>query len=284
VRLDLTRPVTRPLWVAVVATCLVAVACNQAPPTAPTASGSLTPTAVASGLRSNDSVASPVASGVAPSSSTSPGAELATSSPAVAGSPGDAGPAGLHIVESGFTAFSADGNDFASFAAILDNPNDRWAVLRMHIAVEFFDADDTFLAGQELFIQILPGQRTAIAGEVFGAGRASRMAVNVPDDTTAFEASQASAELFRISGIETSRRDGLNVTDGRLTSRASAAESLVQLVAVYRDGRGAIIGGAVGGVDSIGSGATLTFEIIDSAPYPGISGTEVYWQVSGVRR
>jgi hypothetical protein len=190
----------------------------------------------------------------------------------------------LRVVESGFTAFAEDGNDFASFAAILENPNAAWAALRMHVTVEFFDADDVFVAGQELFVQILPGQRTAIAGEAFGAGQARRMEVILPDDMTAFEPSRSTGDLFDLSAIETSRRDGLNITDGRLTRRATATESAAQLVAVYRNGRGAIMGGAAGGVDSIAPGATLTFAIIDSAPYAVISSTEVYWQMSGVRR
>ena len=81
-----------------------------------------------------------------------------------------------------------------------------------------------------------------------------------------------------------SRRDGLNVARGRLTSRATATESLVQLTAVYRNARGDIIGGAVGGIDSIGPGGTVPFEIIDGAPYQAISRMEAFWQLSGIRR
>jgi hypothetical protein len=74
------------------------------------------------------------------------------------------------------------------------------------------------------------------------------------------------------------------VARGRLTSQATATASGVQLIAVYRGVSGAIIGGAVGGVDSVAPGATVTFEVIDSAPYPTISNSEAYWQMSGVRR
>jgi hypothetical protein len=204
--------------------------------------------------------------------------------PVGTGTPIDTAPDGLQVVESGFTAFFGDGNDFASFAAVIDNPNDQWAVFQMQITIDFFDGDDNFIAGEEQFIQVLPGQRTAIAGEAFGAGRATRMTVNIPDDTSAYERHNEPSDLFRIAGAETSRGDGLNVTRGRLTSRAARTESLVQLTAVYRNGRGAIIGGTVGGVDTIAPGATISFEVIDGAPFAAIADTEVYWQVSGVRR
>jgi hypothetical protein len=189
----------------------------------------------------------------------------------------------MRVIESGFTAFSSDGNDFASFAAILENPNDRWAATRMQVTVDFFDSDGAFIAGEEIVVQVVPGQRTAIAGEAFGAGRAERMDVNLPDDTTAFEPG-AAGESFVISGLDTTRADGLNVTSGRLTSRFRTEEMLVQLNAVYRNSRGAIIGGAVGGVDAIGPGETTRFEIIDSAPHRDLSRTEVHWQVSGLQR
>jgi hypothetical protein len=186
-------------------------------------------------------------------------------------------------VESGFTAF-ADGSDFASFAAVLENPNARWAAMRMLVMVDFLDADGAFVAGEELFVQILPGQRTAIAGEAFGAGQARQMTVNVPEDTTAFEDSAASEASFAIMGVDTTRADGLNRTEGRVRSRFPDTQSSVLLAAVYRDGRGRILGGAVGGLDSIAPGETQEFEIIDSAPFRNLARTEVFWQVSGLRQ
>lgn len=197
--------------------------------------------------------------------------------------PGHSEPSSLKVVETGFTAFSANGNDFASFAAILENPNDAWAALRMQITVDFFDADDAFVAGDELFVQVLPGQRTAVAGEAFGAGRATRMAIGIPEDTTAFEPAQG-GEGFAISQVRTSRDGGLNRTTGRLTNRTGSDESSVLLTAVYRNGADEIIGGATGAVESARSGQTVEFEILDGAPYRDIASTEVHWQVSGLRR
>jgi hypothetical protein len=284
VTVDLAWHIERPRRIALAA-CLVLAACNQASPSAPLAATSVTPSpgatpigtanVRATDVPSSSATASPGASQVAPPASPPTNG----SAPSV-----DTGPVGIRVVESGFTGFAADGNDVASYAAILENPNRGWAALQMQVTIDFFDADDTFIAGEELFVRVVPGQRTAIAGEAFGAGRATRMTVNLPDDTTAFEQDRTSSDLLRVSGVETTRRDGLNVTRGRLTSRGAAAVSSVQLTAVYRDRSGDIIGGAAGGVDSIAPGAAQTFEIIDSLPFVAMSATEVYWQISGVRR
>ena len=154
----------------------------------------------------------------------------------------------------------------------------------MRITIDFLDADGGFLAGQELFVQVLPGQRTAIAGEAFGAGRARSITVNLPEDTTAFEAFADADQSFAVSRIETDREDGLNRTRGQVISRFASTQTSVQLTAVYRNAAGRILGGAVGGLESIAPGARQPFEIIDSAPFRNIAETEVFWQISGVRR
>jgi hypothetical protein len=199
------------------------------------------------------------------------------------GDPGGVdGPVPLEVVESGFTAFGDGGNDVASFAIVLVNPNEAWTAYRMEVHVDFFDAADAFIAGEEMFLLLLPGQTSAIAGEAFGAGRATRMAVGLPDDTTAFRPGDGDpgAEAFVLEDVATTRRDDLNVTDGRLVSRSDRAHRLVQVMAVYRDGAGAIVGGASGGIESIAAGATAAFEIIDSGTFEDLAATDVQWQLS----
>ncbi len=230
--------------------CLLLLGCGST--VAPTASGG-----------------TPGAPGVTPSADPTPEVE---------------GPAALEVLESGFTAFADDGNDFASFAIVLANPNDSWTASRMEVHVDFFDSADAFVAGEEVFVLLLPGQTSAIAGEAFGAGGATRMEVGLPDDTTAFRPGVAGRDPFEVDDIQTVRRDDLNVTSGRLVSRADRAHRLVQVAAVYRDGAGVIVGGASGGVEAIEPGATVDFEIIDGAPYDDLGSTKVHWQLSMVPR
>ena len=193
-------------------------------------------------------------------------------------------PEALVIVERGFTAFAEDGADFASFGIVLTNPNPDWAVVRSEVFIDFFDADDAFIAGEEVFLTLLPGQTSAIAGEAFGAGRATRMEVGLPDDTTAFEPATDSGRAFDVTDVSTTRSDDLNVTSGTLTSRFGTVQRLVQLAAIYRDAGGGIVGGAVGGVDAIEPGQELEFEIVDAAPHGDLAAAEVFWQLSGIGR
>lgn len=274
----------------VVLVAVVLAACGQGAPSSfpdPSATAFVPSPARSAATSSSPSAAQLPSSSVSssgpvpPSTEPVPSRSSAGSPPTAPLEPASAAP--IRLVESGFTGFP-DSGDFGSFAAILENPNSRWAAMRMRITVDFLDADGGFVAGQELFVQILPGQRTAIAGEVFGAGSARRMTVNLPEDTTAFEAFADAEQSFAVSGIETAREDGLNRTRGRVTSRFGSTQTSIQLTAVYRNAAGRIVGGAVGGVESIAPGATQAFEIIDSAPFRSIADTEVYWQISGVRR
>lgn len=193
-------------------------------------------------------------------------------------------PLPIEVVESGFSAFVADGDDVASFGVVLRNPNDAWTVSRMELFVDFFDAGGDFIGGEEVFVVLLPGQVTAIGGEAHGAGMAARMEVGIPDDTTAFAAADPSDETFELAGVATETRDGLHVTTGSLTSRFDSVERLVQLTALHRNAAGAVVGGAAGGVEAIDPGATVAFEIVDGAPHTDLGSTEVYWQLSGIGR
>lgn len=191
-------------------------------------------------------------------------------------------PRPLEIVETGFTAFSGSGDDFASYGIVVRNPNEGWTAFRMEILLDLLDADGGFVAGDELVATLLPGQVTALAGEVFGAGRAASMAVRLPDDITAFVPATAIDGTFEIRDVVTTVRDGLNVTTGKLVSRSDRQQRQVLLAAVYRDVGGRIVGGAAGGVDMIDAGGEVAFEIIDSARFDDLATTEVHWQLSGV--
>jgi hypothetical protein len=202
-----------------------------------------------------------------------------SAAPAPASSVAETDPLPLEVVESGFTAFPDDQGGSASYGAIIRNPNEAWAAVRMEVHVDFYDTADAFLAGQDVVVTVLPGQTTAIGGQVQGAGDASRMEVVLPDDLTAFQLRTMTSERFEADVVQTSRAGGQTTTIGRLNSLFATAQTFVQLVAVYRDADGAIIGGAGGGVESIAPGGSADFEI-GSVLYPDLMDTEVYWQVT----
>ena len=149
----------------------------------------------------------------------------------------------------------------------------------MEVFVDFLGPDGAFLAGEEPVVTILPGQTTAIAGQAAGAGEAATIDVRPPDDVVAFQP-RADEGTFDVEDIRTTSADGQTITTGRLMSRFQTDQSFVEVIAIYRDGAGSIVGGASGGIEAIPAGGSAEFEIIGVSPSVEIASTEVYWQVA----
>jgi hypothetical protein len=186
----------------------------------------------------------------------------------------------LVVDEFGFTAMPGDAGNLASFGAVLTNPNSEWAVYRMLIQINLFDAGDEFVGGAEVNVTVLPGQTTAVSGQAFGAGDAVRMLVAIPEDPTPYVPFTASGTID-VSGVSVGSIEGGTLTSGDLESSLSSDQNFLQLFAVYRDAGGLVIGGSTGAVEAIASGASVPFEIIDSQAPAEIASADVYWQLSG---
>jgi hypothetical protein len=186
----------------------------------------------------------------------------------------------LTVDDSGFSPLPGEGVDAASFGALLTNLNNDWAVYRMPLLIDFLTAEGALLAGTELQVTVLPGQTTAVSGQVFGAGSAFALQIVPPDDSSPY-LPFASSGTIEVSDLATSSSEtGLLIT-GTLTSSLTSDQTFLQLFAIYRNSLGDVIGGAPGAVESIASGGTVEFEISDTQPPPGVTSTEVYWQLGG---
>jgi hypothetical protein len=150
----------------------------------------------------------------------------------------------------------------------------------MEIHVDFLDTGGAFVTGQDVVVTILPGQTTAIGGHAWGAGPAASVEIKPMDDAVAFQTRAPADGTFETKDVETVSGNGQTTTTGSLASTFSTEQSFVQLVAIYRDGTGAIVGGAGGAVESVPAGSSVTFEIIDATPAAEIAATEVYWQMT----
>jgi hypothetical protein len=224
----------------------------------------------------------------APSSSASQALPLATFQTAAATSstsptsgpslPAELDPSPVEVVDSGFTPDDQGGS--ATYGALLHNPNTSWAAVRMEVHVDFLGRDGSFIAGEEPIVTILPGQTTAIGGHAFGAGEAASMEVVPPDDIVAFGPRPADEGAFTVEDVQTTSRGDLTITTGRLVSTFPTEQTFVQVSAIYRDGAGAIVGGAGGGVQSIPPDRSAAFEIVEATPSVEIASTEIYWQVT----
>jgi hypothetical protein len=184
------------------------------------------------------------------------------------------------VDEFGFTAFASDAGDYASFGAVLRNPNTEWAVYRMLIQINLFDANDTFVGGPEIGVTVLPGQTTGVSGLVFGAGSAARMLVAIPEDPTPY-VPLVSGGTIEVSGVSLSMIESGALISGTLTSSLTSDQTFLQLFAVYRDSASSIVGGTSGAVESISAGASIPFEILDNQPPNSMATADVYWQLGG---
>jgi len=186
----------------------------------------------------------------------------------------------LTVGDFGFTVFSEEVGNYASFGATLTNPNTAWAVYRMLIQVNLFDASGAFVGGPEVPVTVLPGQTTAIAGQVYGATSAFRMVVAIPEDPTPYVPFSSSGDVVASDIAFTTDETQTRIT-GSLTSSLTSDQPALQLFAVYRDAAGAIVGGTVGAVESMPAGATVPFDITDSPAPATAADVEVFWQLGG---
>jgi hypothetical protein len=186
----------------------------------------------------------------------------------------------LTVDATGYTAVSSDGNDYATYGAVFTNPNTEWAVYRMLVELNFYGADDAFIAGEELSLTILPGQTTAVAGQSFGAGGAVRFEVVPPEDPSPY-VPFVSAGTIVVTDVQMAATETGTLTTGSLTSSLTTDQTFLQLFAVYKDAGGAIVGGTTSAIEALASGATVPFEISDSQPPPDAATVDVYWQLGG---
>jgi hypothetical protein len=168
----------------------------------------------------------------------------------------------------------------ASYGAVLRNPNLTWAAVRMEIHVDFLDAGGAFITGQDVVVTILPGQTTAIGGHVSGAGSATSMEIEPPEDVVAFQPRDPADGTLEATDVQTASDGVQTTTTGWLASTFPTEQTFIQLVAIYRDGTGAIVAGANGGVESVPPESSVTFEIIEATPPAELAATEVYWQMT----
>ncbi len=103
------------------------------------------------------------------------------------------------------------------------------------------------------------------------------MEVKPPEDTTSYHQVSSSNETIQARDIATQRSNGSYLTTGTVVSTFTTEQSFVEVTAIYRDGRGRIIGGSSGGVQTVPARGTAPFEIVDGSPYRAVAKTDVYW-------
>ena len=167
----------------------------------------------------------------------------------------------LVVVEQGFTAIPESDTNWAQVGIVLENPNaDTHVAQFVNIQLTFYDANGA-LAGssEELVTSILPGQRAALGRPVFDAGTATEMEVVVRADWTTIDFAAGS---FTFSEVTTSPASfGGWETRGFVESAFEDEQETVEVVAIYKDAAGNVVGGDSTYVDFVPAGGRSPFEI-----------------------
>jgi hypothetical protein len=186
----------------------------------------------------------------------------------------------IEVVELGFTVIPDDPSSSVAYAAVVRNPNTEWALQRAEVLVDLLDSEGAFIAGADVVVTLLPGQTSAIAGQVSGAAEATSLDVRPSEDLTGFVPRAATNETFDAIDVST-RQSGTGwLTTGTLVSRFDTTQTFVDVVAVHRDSDGSLISGATVGVEVMEPGATSMFEVLDSVPHRTIGSTDIFWQLT----
>lgn len=191
-------------------------------------------------------------------------------------------PLEIHVLESGFTAFPNSFRDpagMATYGLIVANPNPDLSAELFGLRVRLFDATGIRLAEEHLVIwTMLPLAHVAIGNDVLGAGSAAEMTVEVEASTSSWwrpaSPETSGAVSFREVTTALLGQDGIRTT-GVMDAVVPGAIAL-QVVALYRDHEGDIIGAAFGDVN-LGTAQDIEFVTFSQAEFADAPVTEMFW-------
>lgn len=180
----------------------------------------------------------------------------------------------IEVVDQGFSIADGDMN----YAVLLHNPNPApgWAVRSLDVQIVFSDDSGPIQTETAFVTDLLPGVSTAVHGYVFDIeGRPDRLEVRF--GTPDWAQADFIPGKFTFENVRT-RQDNFGVTTkGNATSDFETRQEAAEIVAVYRDSSGAIIGGESTYIDFIDPGQEVTFEITGIVDLREVGSTEIYW-------
>ena len=184
----------------------------------------------------------------------------------------------LLLVEQGFTlGSSGGGTNWAQVGLVFENPNSATHVARsVTVQLTFYDANNALAGSSEEFLgPILPGQKGALGRPVFDVVNAAEMEVefrvdweSVNFDVGAFTFEEVSTTPAQFGGFE---------TRGFVVSSFEDEQENVQVVAIYKDAEGNVLGGESTYVDFVPAGERSPFEISTFSQFTvPVSTTDMY--------
>jgi hypothetical protein len=182
----------------------------------------------------------------------------------------------VQVVRSGFTQLppEPDGDAHVSYAVVLRNPRNDQVALNLRAIMTFTAGNGAVVETKDEELDaLLPGQTAAVA-DTTGARGVKRMRVQL--FVGGFAPAQGLTGNLSASGARTSLVAGELVTTATVRSTLGRPLSGADVVAVYYDRSGRIIGGQSDSVDVVPAGGAVPARLDTSHVLPGIARTEVH--------
>jgi hypothetical protein len=182
----------------------------------------------------------------------------------------------VQVVRSGFTQLppEPDGDVDVSYAVVLRNPRNDQVAQNVRVIVTFTGANGAVVETKDEELDaLLPGQTAAVA-DTTGVRGARRMRVQIL--VGGFAPGQGLAGKLSASGVRTSVVAGELITTATVRSTLGQPLSGADVVAVYYDRSGRIIGGQSDSVDAVPAGGAVPVRLDSSTNLRGIAKTEVH--------
>jgi hypothetical protein len=170
-------------------------------------------------------------------------------------------------VDYGFTA--TRGPQGAVYAVVVRNPNAGWVATNVYLDVAFFDeGGDRVAYSIDLISNIPPSSQMAVGLPAYGGDEATSMEVEFADTNGSLPATgwrpAGPADMgeysFGTADIQ-SDSNGQAVVSGEITSHYTVDQQRVEVVGVFYDRDGKIIGGNVALVDDLPRAGAAHFEM-----------------------
>ncbi len=183
----------------------------------------------------------------------------------------------MEIVDYGMTARRGDVN----YAAVMRNPNEtRWWAWLMPVRIDVLDKDGKVIASDEEFISLLPGQTGAVVGDISGVKGADTIQVAVANRLNDWIEYQWVTGGLDFSEVKTKNTRAGAKTSGRVESLFGDSQEGVQVMAVYRDRDGKVLGGDYTYLRIVPGAGSVPFKTQGAGAIPQrkIESTEVYFE------
>jgi len=191
----------------------------------------------------------------------------------------EGGPLPVTIDDYGFTAFPKRDDDYLNWAVVLSNPNEVGWAAQMEVIIDFLDGAGDVVTTTNEYVTLLPGQTTALAGTEFDAGAARQMEVVVSNSEDDWEELDYETGYVEFSRVKTKRQDGDTVTTGKATSTFIERQEDIEVIVVWRDGSGDIVGGDQDYIPFLDPDATRSFKVDTYYRLPKVAETDAYWSL-----